>query len=244
MDSDCSRTLTTTEKLNQKSSKGVRIYMTDDISSILKEWDEDPDSGKIRTIVSSDGREKIQVRVQFGMLQLEADGRPDGKRPYGKESLLKHYLSLIEDYEKEYGTDEGFRLDHHDCQRLRDESLQYYHRYVSLFELEDYQRVDRDTARNLQVLDLLKKYAEREDDALSSEKYRPYITMMNARAKASICMNNDDYAGAIDHINAAIASITNFYKENEFDDTEIEKSQELAVLRVAAKEIRDKWEGD
>lgn len=218
--------------------------MSEDIEPILKEWDEGPDSGKIRRIIGSDGKEKIQIRVRFGMLQMEADGRPDGKRPYGRESLLEHYLSLVEAYKDEYGTDEGFRLDHHDCEKLQDESLQYYHRYVSLFDLADYQRAERDTARNLRVLDLMKKYAERQDDALSLEKYRPYITMMNARAKAFICMNDDDYARAINHINEAIDLITNFYKENELDDSQIEESQELAVLRTTAKEIRDKWEGN
>ena len=132
--------------------------MSEDIGPILEEWDEDTDSGRIRKIFGSDGNEKVQIRVPFWMLQLEADGRPDGKRPYGKESLLEHYLSLIEVYEQEYGTDEGFGLDHHDCERLRDESIQYYHRYVSLFELKDYPRVERDAARNLQTLDLMKKY--------------------------------------------------------------------------------------
>jgi len=218
--------------------------MSEDIGPILKEWDEDPDSERIRRIVGSDGKEKIQIRVRFGMLQMEADGRPDGKRPYGRESLLQHYLSLVDAYREEYGTDEGFKLDHHDCERLRDESLQYYHRYVSLFELADYQRAERDTARNLRVLDLVKKHAERQDDALSIEKYRPYITMMNARAKAFICMNDNDYAEAISHINKAVGSITDFYRENEFDDSEIEKSQELAVLKATAKEIRDEWEGN
>jgi len=216
--------------------------MSEDIGHILKEWDEDSDSGGIRKIIGSDGKERIQIRVQFGMLQLEADGRPDGKRPYGKESLLEHYLSLIEAYREEYGTYEGFNLDYHDCEKLREESLQYYHRYVSLLELEDYERAERDTARNLRVLDLVKKFAERQDDALSLEKYRPYITMMNARAKAFICMNNDDYAGAINHINEAENSIMDFYRENEFDDSQIEESQELAILKVTTKEIRDKWE--
>lgn len=218
--------------------------MSEDIGSILKEWDEDPNSGRIRKIIGSDGNEKVQIRVPFGMLQMEADGRPDGKRPYGRESLLEHYLSLIETYKEEYGTDEGFSLDNHDCERLKEESIQYYHRYVSLFELEDHQRVERDTARNLQAIDLIKRYAERQDDALSFEKYRPYITMMNARSKAAICMDNGNYSQAIDLISEAIDSITSFYRENELDDSQIEESQELDILRVTLKEIRDKWEGD
>ena len=218
--------------------------MSEDISPILKEWDADPDSGSIRKIVGTDGKERIQIRVQFGMLQMEADGRPDGKRIYGKESLLEHYLGLAELHIEEYGTDEDFELDDHDCEKLSEESLQYYHRYVSLFELEDYHRARRDTARNLQVLDLVKKYAGGQSDATSIERYRPYITMMNARAKAYICMDDDNYGEAISHINEAIDTITTFYEENGLDDSEMEKSQELAILEATAKEIMDKWEED
>ena len=134
--------------------------MSDDISLILKEWDEDPDSEKIRKIAGPDGKEKIQVRIQFGMLQMEADGRPDGKKIYGKDSLLDHYMSLLEAYIKDYETDEGFKLDHYDCERLRDESVQYYQRYVILFELEEYYRAESDTSHNLQILNMMKKALE------------------------------------------------------------------------------------
>ena len=217
--------------------------MTEDIGPLLKEWREDPDSGIIRKIAGSGGREKIQVRVQFGLLQLEADGRPDGKRPYGHESLLDHFLYLLEDCKKKYGTDDDFELDSHDCEKLREESMQYYHRYVSLFELEDHHRAERDTARNLRALDLIRDYAEHEDDAFSLERYRPYIVMMNARAKALIYRDSNDYDKAIDCINEAIESIMDFYVDNEVDDEHIEKSQELTVLRAEAKEIQDEWEG-
>ena len=99
--------------------------MSQDIGPILKEWDEDPEAGNIRKIIGQDGKEKIQIKVEFGILQMEADGRPDAKRPYGKESLLEHYLSLLENYIQEYGSDAGFKLDSHDCERMRDESTKY-----------------------------------------------------------------------------------------------------------------------
>lgn len=218
--------------------------MSEDIGPILREWDADPDAGSVRKIVDSDGREKLQIRIQFGMLQLEADGRPDGKRPYGKESFLEHYLALMEGFTEEYGTDEGFELDHYDCEKLHEEAIQYYHRYVSLFELGDYERVQRDTARNLQALDLIGEYAGSQEDTDSLERYRPYITMMNARAKSYILMDDDNYAGAISSINEAIDSITEFYKENGVNDEDMEKSQELAILKATTKEIRSKWEGE
>ena len=217
--------------------------MSEDIGPIFKEWDDDPDAKSIRKIIGQGGKEKLQIRVEFGILQMEADGRPDGKRPYGKESLLEHYLSLVDEYKAEYGTDAGFKLDSHDCERLGDEALQYYHRYVSFFEVEDYIRAERDSARNLRAFDLMKKYAERQDDALSQERYRPYVIMMNTRAKAFICVDNDDFIGAIDVIEEAIEKIIAFYRDNEFDESDISQSQELAVLKATMKEIRNKWEG-
>ena len=217
--------------------------MSEDIGPIMKEWDEDTNAKNIRKIMGLDSKEKIQIRVEFGILQMEADGRPDGKRPYGKESLLEHYLSLLEDYKQEYATDKGFKLDNHDCERLGDEATQYYHRYVSFFEIEDYVLAERDTARNLRVFELVRRYAEQQDDALSLEKFKPYVIMMNSRAKSLICMNNDDYLGAINIIEEAIDKITDFYRDHELDESDISRSQELAVLRATLKDIRDKWEG-
>lgn len=217
--------------------------MSEDIGSIMKEWDEEPDAKSIRKIIGNDGKEKIQLRVEFGILQMEADGRPDGKRPYGKESLLEHYLSLLDAYKQDYNTDKGFKLDSHDCERLGDEATQYYHRYVSFFGIEDYVRAERDTARNLRVFDIVKTYAEQQDDALFLEKFRPYVITMNGRAKAFIFMNENDYLGAINVIKEAIDKIIDFYRDNEFDESDISRSQELAILRETLKEIRDKWEG-
>jgi len=217
--------------------------MSQDIGPILREWDEKPEAGSIRKIIGQDENEKIQVRVEFGLLQMEIDGSPDGKKTYGKESLLEHYLSLLDDYVKEYGEDSGFKLDSYDCERLRDESLQYYQRYVIFFELKDYERAERDTSRNLRLLDLMKKHAENQDDALSFEKYRPYIVMMNSRAKAHIKMANEEYLEAIGVVEEAIEAITHYYKDNEFDKEYISASQELAILREMTRDIRNEWEG-
>ena len=36
-----------------------------------------------RKIVGEDGKEKLQVRLDLGLLQMELNGRPDGERPHG-----------------------------------------------------------------------------------------------------------------------------------------------------------------
>src|SRR2546422_1601049 len=87
----------------------------------------------------------------------------------------------------------------------------YYHRYLSLFVLGEFLGVARDTARNLRVLDLCGKYAEDEQDRLILEQYRPYITMMNARAQASIQLQGKQYDAAIKTVEDGLEQIHDFY---------------------------------
>ena len=80
----------------------------------------------------------------------------------------------------------------------------YYHRYLSLFVLEDFPGVVRDTARNLRLLDLCGKYADEEQDRLVLEQYRPYIVMMHARAEASLYFQEHKYPEALEKIEVGL----------------------------------------
>ena len=72
--------------------------MNHDISQILDDWKYDPDSN-VRRIRGDDGVAKIQVRVDQGafqgILQLNLDGRPDGKRPHDRDFALDHYRDTL-----------------------------------------------------------------------------------------------------------------------------------------------------
>ena len=59
-----------------------------DISHLLDQWEYQPGQVVVRRFKAKDGREKIQLRVDLGLLQMNAEGRPDGKRPFGRASLL------------------------------------------------------------------------------------------------------------------------------------------------------------
>src|SRR5882672_1768893 len=126
--------------------------MTFDISQLLDQWDYEPGQVVVRKFKGKDGAEKIQLRVDLGLLQMNAQGRPDAKRPFGHESLLEHYVSKFEKYRKANdGNAAGFHLKAEDCAKLQQEAIQYHHRYICLFQLEEYSAVVRDTDRNLQV---------------------------------------------------------------------------------------------
>ena len=64
--------------------------MNFDISHLLEQWEYQPGQVAVRKFKGRDGVDKIQLRVDLGLLQMNAQGRPDGKRPYGHESLLEH----------------------------------------------------------------------------------------------------------------------------------------------------------
>ena len=65
-----------------------------DISDTLCGWPYVPGEVTARTIQGRDGLEKVQLRVDLGLLQMNVDGRPDGMRPHGAESLLDFFEGM------------------------------------------------------------------------------------------------------------------------------------------------------
>ena len=55
--------------------------MSKDITAILDGWDYDPDELQVRIVAGDDGRDKLQMRIDLGLIQMELSGRPDGSRP-------------------------------------------------------------------------------------------------------------------------------------------------------------------
>ncbi len=210
-----------------------------DITPVLNDWEYEAGAINVRKVSGLDGRPKLQMRLDLGLLQMELTGRPDGDRPHGHESLLEYFEDRLQHHQRTNGSEDNFELNSDQCQLLREEAVMYYHRYLSLFVLEDFAGVVRDTARNLRVMDLCSRYAADEQDRLVLEQYRPYITMMNARAQASIELQNKQYADAIKSVEAGMERIREFY--DEFGQPEaFARSNEVRVLKRFAREIRKK----
>ncbi len=210
-----------------------------DIVPLLKGWDYEPGTINVRKISGIDGAPKLQMRLDLGLLQMEMTGRPDGTRPHGCESLLEYFESQLKEHRTRNGTELGFHLTSSQCQSLREEAVMYYHRYLSLFVLEEFPGVVRDTARNLRVLDLCSKFAVNEQDRLVLEQYRPYITMMNTRARASLLFKERRYIEAMDAVKDGLSKIKDFFAR--FGQEEAyAHSNEVKVLKKFAREIRRK----
>jgi len=210
--------------------------MSKDLSVLLHGWDYNPNEVTVRRISGIDGRDKIQMRLDLGVLQMEVNGRPDGKRPFGYDSLLEYHLSMraTSTAVEEVST---WNLNSEACGELKQESMQYYYRYLSLFHLGDYWNVIRDTERNVQVFDLIRDYAEEESDRMSLEQFRPYVLMMNARAKGCIALEEKDYDRALELIQTGIGGILDFFRDVDREDL-IESCREIQFLEEWSERIR------
>src|SRR5947207_8056269 len=210
--------------------------MSLDLNSILKDWPHEPGAIKVRKIIGLDGREKLQLRIDLGVLQMEMSGRPDGVRPHGCESLLAyHQLKAAH----AVGRGETYGLTTEQCAELQQEGIQYYHRYLSLFQINEFAGVVRDTQRNLDLFTFVAEHTDREELSWTLQQFRPYVVMMNTRAKASILLAQGKFAEAMIEIEHGRDAILDFFQKSNFPEL-ASKSSEIAFLDGWLVEVRSK----
>jgi hypothetical protein len=210
--------------------------MSLDLNTILKDWPHQNGSIKVRKIVGLDGREKLQLRIDLGVLQMEINGRPDGVRPYGCESLLDYHQRRAD---IALNRDEDYDLTPEQCAELQQEGIQYYHRYLSLFQINDFAGVVRDTQRNLDLFDFVAEHTDRDELAWTLQQFRPYVLMMNTRAKASISLSQGNFPQAIIAIEKGRDAIVDFFNRSNFPELAA-KSSEVHFLDDWVKEVKAK----
>ena len=208
--------------------------MSLDLNDLLRDWPHEPGQIKVRRILGSDGKEKIQLRIDLGVIQMETSGRPDGERPHGSESLLNYHQELATEKE---GTTEPYLLNPDEVTELQQEGIQYYHRYISLFQLNDFVGVIRDTQRNIDLFNFVSQHGGAEELSHSLEQFRPYVLMMNTRARASIELERGDFAAALRQIERGREKVVDLFNVEEHPDA-LERSPEIAFLDEWMEEIR------
>ena len=122
--------------------------------------------------------------------------------------------------------------------KLHQEGVQYYHRYVAFFQLQNFEAVIRDTKRNLRLFDFVARYAEKIELAGMFQQFRAYVLMMLARAQGLHAIQNKDYPMAVKHAEWGIQEIRKFAQDTlppEF----LEQSAEIQFLQNWIKELRE-----
>lgn len=205
--------------------------MSKDLSRLLEEWPYEPGMLNVRLITGEDGEPRIQVRIALGVLQMFVDGRPDGLRPQGYESLLEYHEARLDQATADAdGEPVRFSLSPEECEEIREEAAIYYHRYIALLALEDYEGVMRDTTRNLRALDLCARHAETEGDRAALEQFRPYIMMVRARALASQALKDNEPKAALHAIDEGLDALKQYFSDSGEPDM-FDESTEVQMLR-------------
>lgn len=205
--------------------------MSFDISELLSQWDYQPGKLSVRRFHAKDGTAKIQLRIDLGLLQMNAEGRPDGKKPFGHATLLEH----LQTQQEKQG--DKFKLTPEDCNKLHQEAIQFHHRYICLFQIDDFEGVLRDTERNLEAMQFVNEHAPGEDNSSPFKLFLPQLMMMHTRARASLELKEKMFEQAIDIIETGIDSLRNFYKDTARHEM-IETSAELLSLENWLTEIK------
>ncbi|MCI0335449.1 MAG: UvrB/UvrC motif-containing protein [Planctomycetes bacterium] len=215
--------------------------MSSDIDPILRDWPYRPDEITVRVVEGEDGRRKIQLRLDLGMLQMEFDGRPDGRRIHDEESWFAYHQRRQRDHDAANPDGAPYLLEPEDCAELLREGVQYYHRYICFWHLGHYELCARDTERNLRLFAFVRGHARDDRDKLRFDQWRPYVTMMHARAVATPLVELEQWDAAAGVLDAGIRGIERFLEE--YDQVEqAPRVGELTFLRRWKEEILSKIE--
>lgn len=151
--------------------------------------------------------------------EFERQGRPDGERPYGEESVLDFHL---------HRGGEQLSLSEEELALLRDESWQYYVRRNFDFQLGDYLQAREDAEHNLGIWSLIDRSDAASDHKWSFLKWWPWIERDRAIAQALWDIEQGAVEGAATELYRAQRSIEQFgaqhaaqYAEEEGDNREL-----------------------
>lgn len=215
--------------------------MERDLVQVIDGWDYDPkDLGKnVRRIRGIDGRDKLQMRTELGLSQMELEGRPDGKRPAGFPSVLDWVRHRMEEHRKKGLSLAVFRLSEADVERLHWESLQYQLRVTCWLALGDHAGVSRDVEHNLAAAEILSCHAPDERTRAQFRQLLPPLILERTRAKVFLHASRGEVAGAAREIEQAIRRIVEQCRQA--DEEGVRSSPSLVVLQEMAEEVHRRF---
>ena len=215
-----------------------------DLSIIIRDWpyDDRHEGNNVRKLVGVDGRMKVQVRILDGVIQWDVDGRPDGRRLHGCDSMLAYCRGLLAAHGSDgHPLDPGAAvLDGDVVAELADEFRAYCRRGRALLLLGDSDRALRDCVHALAILNLM-HVAEVEESLLAiHDRYRPTLLVDRARAEMLRSIREGNARAALDALTRGIADIERFYRECGADE-HVGDSTERQILVDLRRSLREKY---
>ncbi len=203
--------------------------MSQSIRKLLDDWKYDS-TKNIRIINDSRGNPVMQVREMMGISEFVLEGRPDGSKYMGFDTVLDQIQNRLDVSEKE------FILTDKDLELLDKEARMFYYRYLLCFQISDFGRVVRDTEHNLKICDLTETYSSDNKFRISILQYRPFIVKMNAISRAMISLQKNVKELARDILESAIVTLKSL-PEVDSSIFLMEKSRSINYLETALKQL-------
>lgn len=203
-----------------------------DIDDILRRWPYEPNSVSVRLVQAADDRDVIQMRIDMGLLQLETEGRPDGKRPQGAETYFDYLLAAA------LQRGDQFVLSETECAEADREFVQFYHRRICWLALREFRRAVQDADHTLAFMDFCLRHAPSEEWAVSHEQYRPFVLFHRAQAAALGDLEEQGPEESIQQLNQGIEQLRDLFRklgaEERFADDQLVR--QLVEMRESLRE--------
>jgi hypothetical protein len=218
--------------------------MRRDIDEALRGWPFEPGSGEVlaRVVKAKDGRLVVQVRVELGLLQMEAGGRPDGQRPHGFETYLD-YLRTCAAPEtgkaRRAAPDWEMQAEH--CAEADREFVQFYHRRVAWLALQRFDRALEDADHTLALMDFVARHGSSDEYIQSHERLRGLVLFHRTQAATALALERRRPDEAIEAIQEGIDRLSEHqqsWEDEQRDGESVPDPTLIDQLRHIEQEIR------
>ena len=206
-----------------------------DIDSLLRAWEYRPGEVTARLVKTRSGRQVLQMRIDMGVVQMETDLRPDGRRPNGAET---YYDYLVGEVIRE---GDAFKLSREQCTEADREFVQFYQRRLCWLSLREYRRAARDADHSLAFMDFVREHAPDDEWMLSHEQYRPFVLFHRVQAGALAALEEDGPESAIREINRGLDRFKDLFERYDAADrfTDDELVKRLSDMREHVRQRYD-----
>ncbi len=208
---------------------------SDHLDDFLRDWAYEFGEVTARIAEGKDGREVVQLRIDMGILQMEAAGRPDGWKPEGFDTYYDYLLSVA------FEDGEEFELDNERCLQVDREFVQFYHRRIAWLALREFRRAAIDADHTLALMDFSSAHAPDEEWADLHEQYRPFVLFHRTQASALAEIDDLNPEGAIDAIDEGLRRMRDVFAEADMED-EFEDDDLVLKLDELKQALSDHYE--
>ncbi len=211
--------------------------MKKDIDAALANWDYKAETIQARQVTAHDRRTVLQMRLDMGIVQMEAVDRPDGTRPHGHAT---YFDFLKAKSAAAVAANRDFQLNEEHCREADREFMQFYQRRICWLTLGEYRKAVEDADHTIHFMDFVRDHSPSEEFTEAHEQYRAFVLFHRTQAAAAADAEDEDAEGAIDVLRSGAAAIREILIEEEAEEFDEENDPMLLQLKRLEEEIRSR----